>query len=172
MVVWARFEVEITTSKFWRTSQKCSHLTLTSHKPLHGDEFKFRQWLNREACEYSTQQRHVFLAFEQELRLQTIDWNMMCNVQATVISRLSAQFFWRNPWLIFYYLNMSCKVICYKCILFVCLTFNVRMFTFHWNVSNGRRSSSYICPTSVWTSEPSNSLSMSRTMLCTTLQSL
>ena len=49
---------------------------------------------------------------------------------------------------------------------FLHLTFNVSLLTFHYNVSNEHRSSSYICPTSVWTSEQSNWSLMSKTVLC------
>ena len=81
-------------------------------------------------------------------------------------SYLSAQFFWQKSGFVFYYLNMSCKVIFRECMNFLHLTFNVNLLMFHWNVSNNRHSSSYICPTSVWTLEQSHWTSMWRTMLC------
>ena len=91
----------------------------------------------------------------------------------TVISRLikyalrvSAQIFWHKLGFIFYCLNMSCKVICRECMIFLRLAFNVSLLTFRWNISNDRRSPSYICSASVWTSEQSNWSSMSRIMLC------
>ena len=58
------------------------------------------------------------------------------------------------------------RVIFCKCMNFLRLTFNASLLTFCWNISNDRRSSSYICWASVWTSEQSNWSSMSRTFLC------
>ena len=81
-------------------------------------------------------------------------------------SQLSAQFFWPKPGSILYCLNMSCRVICHECMNFLWLKFNVGLLKFCWNVSNDRRSSSYICLASVWTSEKRNWSSMSRTLLC------
>ena len=45
-------------------------------------------------------------------------------------------------------------------------TLNVSLLTFCWNVSNDRRGSSYIYPTSVWTSEQNSWSSTSRGVLC------
>ena len=61
---------------------------------------------------------------------------------------------------------MSCKVICYRCMNFLCLAFNVSLLTFRWNVWIDHCSSSYICLASVWTLEQSNWSLISRTMLC------
>ena len=81
-------------------------------------------------------------------------------------------FFWQKSWFILYCLNMSCGVICREHIIFLHLTFNVNLLMLRWNVSNDRRSSSYIYPTSVWTSEQGNLSTMSRTMLCRTSKPL
>ena len=87
------------------------------------------------------------------------------NLPLKYASWLSAQFFWQKLGFILYCLNMSCKVICHKFMNFLCLTFNVTLLTFQWNISNDCWSSPYICPTSVWTSEQSNWSSMLRTVL-------
>ena len=79
----------------------------------------------------------------------------------------SAQFFQQKWGLIFYRLNMSCKVICCECMNFSCLTIqfpfvNISLKRFKW-------SSQFIIQPSnspVWTSEQSNWSSMSRTMIC------
>ena len=75
-------------------------------------------------------------------------------------------FFWQKARVILYCLNMSCIVIFQEWMNFLRLTFNVSLLTFRWNFSNDRRSSSCICPTSVWTSEHSNWSWMLRTVLC------
>ena len=98
---------------------------------------------------------------------KTWGWQVNCsNLPLKYASRLSEQICWQKIGFILYCLNMSCRVICCKCMNFLCLKLSVSLLTFHWNISNDRYNSSYICPTSVWTSEQSNWPSMSRTMLC------
>ena len=75
-------------------------------------------------------------------------------------------FFGQKSRFMLYCLNMSSRVICRECTNFLRLTFNVSLLMFGWNVSNNRRSSSYICPAFVWTLDHRNWSSMSRTMLC------
>jgi hypothetical protein len=77
-------------------------------------------------------------------------------------SQLGAHFFYKKIGFILYCLSMSCRVICRKCMNFLRLEFNVNLLTFRWNALNNRCSSSYICSSSVWTSEQSNWSSMSR----------
>ena len=96
----------------------------------------------------------------------TLNLNNYSSLPLKYASRISAQFFWQKSGFIFHCLNISCKVICCVCMNFSRLTFNVNLLTFCWNVSNNRRSSSYICLASVWTLEQSKWSSMSRIVPC------
>ena len=82
-------------------------------------------------------------------------------------SRLHVQFFFdKNQGS--YFIVWTCHVESFAVTawIFSHLTFNVSLFMFCWNFSNDRCSLLYICPTSIWTLEESNSSSMWRIVLC------
>ena len=108
----------------------------------------------------------------------TLEWTQVSRSSGRrkpiVISHLSMHMFTCANFLT----NMRVHILLFEHVIFreymifLHLTFNVTLLTFRWNVSNDRRNSSYICSTSVWTSEQSNWSLMSRIMLCRALEPL
>jgi hypothetical protein len=70
--------------------------------------------------------------------------NVYSNFPLKYASRLSAQFFWQKSGFMFYCLNLSCRVICCECMIFLRLTFNVSLLMFRWDVLNDRHRMDFV----------------------------